>query len=110
MFKPHEGPVPIPYFTGSEKEFINAALRMHKEYRPNDRTETDNIAVIVSRDGILYEYQFRLLYRAVLIYKLSISEDMRLIHLVLANTINKMRKVIIKYGLDSDKRDEGEVG
>jgi len=98
-----EGPVPIPYFTYIEKTFINKALRMHKEYRPNDRVEIDNVAVIVSRDGVLYEYQFRLLFRAVLIYKLNVPENVGFVHGTLTGTINKMREVIIRYGLDSDK-------
>lgn len=102
--------MPLPYFTYGEKSFINAALRMHKEYRPNDRIETDNIAVILSRDGILYEYQFHLLFRAVLIYKLNAPEETEILHAVLNGAITKMREVIIKYGLDSDKGDEGEAG
>jgi hypothetical protein len=105
-----EGPVPIPYFTYVEKSFINVALRMHKEYRPNDRAEVDNVAVIVSRDGVLYEYQFRLLFRAVLIYKLNVPEKATDLHRIVGGVISKMREVISKYGLDNDKRNEEEVG
>lgn len=102
--------MPLPYFNYREKTFINAALRMHKEYRPNDKTEVDNVAVIFSRDGILYEYQFYLLFRAVLIYKMNVPEETRFLHEILNGVIDKMREVIVKYGLDSDKGDEGEVG
>lgn len=98
-----KGPVPIPYFTYSEKSFINQALRMYKEYRPNDRLETDNVAIIVSRDGILYEYQFYLLFRAMLIYKLNVPAETQFLHKILLGAINKMREVILKYGLDGDK-------
>lgn len=106
MFKPHEGPVPLPYFTYAEKSYINSALRMHKEYRPNDAAETDSVAVIMSRDGILYEHQFRLLYRAVLIYKLNAPEETTVLHTVLNGAINKMKEVILKYKLDSDNEIE----
>ena len=102
----HEGPVPIPFFNFSEKVYINDALRRYKQIpKGNDIDHIDTIAVVVSRDGILYEFQFWILWRAVLFYKLNFPTNPIFANheSVINSVIGKMREVISKYELDSDK-------
>ena len=102
-----EEPVPVPLFNMSEKRYINDALR---EYRNTISTEDslhiDSIAVIIDRDGILYEFQFWILWRAILFYKLGfpVNPIYANSELVINNIISKCKEVISRYGL---YRDEG---
>lgn len=105
----HGRPINSPLFTAAEGMWVNRALRMHKEYRPNDSIVVDNVAVIVSRRGILYESQFRLLYRAVLIFKLNAPEEAKILHVILNGAIYKLREVMGSYGLDRDEGSERET-
>jgi hypothetical protein len=110
MVNKHEGPVPLPYFSISEKVYINDALRMYKHIsKGNDIDHIDTIAVVMSRDGVLYEFQFWILWRAVLFYKLNFPANPIYANseLVLSNIFDKMRGVIEKYGLDNDKGNKG---
>jgi hypothetical protein len=97
--------------TLAEKVIVNHALKMYKEIRPNDKTYIDNLAYIVSRDGILYECQFRTLFRSLLLYKLHFSTDQIYTNtrLTLDHTIVKLRRTFNDNGLDCDEGNEGEA-
>jgi len=112
MFKPHEGAVPIPYFNTSEKTYINNALRMYRHIaHGSDADHIDTIAVVVSRDGILYEFQFWILWRAVLLYKLNFPTNPICANseLVVSRIFTKIKETINRYGLDNDNESKGTI-
>ena len=96
-------------FTYPERAVINRALSMYKEYRPNEKADVDNIAVLVFRNSMLHQYQFNILYRAILIYTLTIPENTSTIHM-LNSIIKKMKGIMNAHGLDRNERDEEEIG
>ena len=91
----------MPSMMSTEKVLINDALRIYKQFRPKEIIEIDNTAVLVSGDYLLYEEQFRLIIRAILLYKLNMQEGTSNYHTI-NRTIHRLKGRANKYGLDKD--------
>lgn len=100
--------VVMPSMMSTEKILINDALRTYKQFRPKEIIEIDNIAALVAGDYLLYEEQFRLVIRAVLLYKLNMQEGTTKYHII-NRIIYRLKGRANKYGLDIGEGIEGEI-
>ena len=98
----------MPSMMSTEKVLINDALRIYKQFRPKEIIEIDNTAVLVSGDYLLYEEQFRLIIRAILLYKLNMQEGTSNYHTI-NRIIHRLKGRANKYGLDISEGSEGET-
>ena len=99
--------IELPEVSIPEHTCINDALRTYKKLYVNDVADIDNVAVVVSRNGVLYKQQFMLLWKALLFYKLNFQPGEYKYgnnECVVDNIIYKLKGVMDRYGLD---RDEG---